>query len=623
MNVFYEEGATFKVGQVIADQTTSLHVEAPHGKRSKIKASSVLVSFDRPSPLEFLVQAQKVADQLDPDFLWECSGENEFDYHSLAHEYFGRKPDPPEAAGLVLRLHSAPMHFYKRGMGRYKPAPAPALAAAKASVERKKREAEQQTKYVARLVARELPEEFAPVVDRLLYDPDKNTLAWKALEAACRETRLSAPKLLLECGALASVHDYHFNRFLFEHFPQGIEFPELPAPDSPEGLALSEAQAFSIDDATTTEIDDAFSVARSSNGNWRIGVHIAAPALGFAPESEIDRAAVRRLSTVYTPARKITMLPDAVIERFSLQAGHSMPALSMYLEVGFDDFTVVATESRVERVEIAANLRHDILEQVFNEASIATGALDHFFGPELLVLWRLATRLEAERGKPQPERRVDYNFYVSGDRVRISERRRGSPIDKVVSELMIQVNSAWANELARSGMAAVYRSQSEGKVRMSLEPLPHQALGVPRYVWASSPLRRYVDLVNQRQIAAIVRGETPPYRADSQGLYSAMRDFELAYEAYAEFQRTMERYWSLVWLLQEGIATIGATVIKENLVKIDRVPLITRMPSLPPLAVGSRVEVAVTEVDLVQLGLSCAYKRRLEELETTIEENQP
>ncbi|HSF48023.1 MAG TPA: ribonuclease catalytic domain-containing protein [Burkholderiales bacterium] len=623
MNVFYEEGATFKVGQVIADQTTSLHVEAPHGKRSKIKASSVLVSFDRPSPLEFLVQAQKVADQLDPDFLWECSGENEFDYHSLAHEYFGRKPEPPEAAGLVLRLHSAPMHFYKRGMGRYKPAPAPALAAAKASVERKKREAEQQTKYVARLAARELPEEFAPVVDRLLYDPDKNTLAWKALEAACRETRLSAPKLLLECGALPSVHDYHFNRFVFEHFPQGIEFPELPAPDSPEGLALSEAQAFSIDDATTTEIDDAFSVARSTNGNWRIGVHIAAPALGFAPESEIDRAAVRRLSTIYTPARKITMLPDAVIERFSLQAGHSMPALSMYLEVSCDDFTVVARESRVERVEIAANLRHDVLEQVFNEASIATGALDHFFGPELLVLWRLATRLEAERGKPQLERRVDYNFYVSGDRVRISERRRGSPIDKVVSELMIQVNSAWANELARSGMAAVYRSQSEGKVRMSLEPLPHQALGVPRYVWASSPLRRYVDLVNQRQIAAVVRGETPPYRADSQGLYSAMRDFELAYEAYAEFQRTMERYWSLVWLLQEGIATIGATVIKENLVKIDRVPLITRMPSLPPVAVGSRVEVAVTEVDLVQLGFSCAYKRRLEELETTIEENQP
>src|SRR5262249_6879055 len=154
--------------------------------------------------------------------------------------------------------------------------------------------------------------------------------------------------------------------------------------------------------------------------------------------------------------------------------------------------------------------------------------------------------------------RPEYSFYVQNDRVRIVRRRRGTPMDRIVSELMIHVNSSWGRELARHEAAAIYRVQSGGKVRMSTVPAQHEGLGVEAYAWASSPLRRYVDLVNQRQLVALARGESLPYRPGDEALIAAMRDFEAAHEAYGQFQRNMERYWCLRWLAQEEVATAPA-----------------------------------------------------------------
>jgi len=201
--------------------------------------------------------------------------------------------------------------------------------------------------------------------------------------------------------------------------------------------------------------------------------------------------------------------------------------------------------------------------------------------------------------------------------VRIVPRRRGSPIDKVVSELMIQVNSAWGRDLAESGVAGIYRVQDGGKVRMSTVPAGHQGLGVASYAWASSPLRRYVDLVNQRQLISLVRGEAPPYRAADEQLLAAMRDFEFAHEAYGEFQRQMERYWCLRWLIQEGRSLASATVLRENLVRFDELPLVLRVPSLPALDPGTRVELEIGDIDLLELTLRCEFTRSLSALERT------
>ncbi|PTR15733.1 MULTISPECIES: ribonuclease catalytic domain-containing protein [unclassified Nitrosospira] len=616
MNVFYEEEGTFKVGSILVDNTTSLHVEAPHGKRAKIKAASVLLRFDAPSLSEFMDIAQKTAEDLDPNFLWECcESEAEFASDTLAADYFGHAATPEEAAAVLIRLHSAPMYFYKKGRGRYKAAPPKALEAALASQEKKRLQAEQQARYIQLLENFTLPEEFKPALFNLLYRPDKNTVEWKALDAACAAGKLSVSKLLEKCGAIPSTHDYHLNRFLLEHFPAGTGFGSVDASElfDTVDLPISDVTAFSIDDLTTTEIDDAFSVTPLTLGSFRVGIHIAIPTLGIPPDSPLDAVAAQRLSTVYLPGYKITMLPEAVIQHYTLCEQRLCPALSMYLDVA-DDFTVTATNSRIEQVRVAANLRHDTLEEHFNESSLAAGNVDHPFGKELLALWNFACKMEAARGKANDSNneKIDYNFAIIDDRISISQRRRGSPMDKVVSELMIYVNAEWGRELANHGVVGIYRSQGNGKVRMSTSPAPHQGLGVAQYAWISSPMRRYVDFINQRQLVALLRGESPPYARDSESLKTSMRDFEAAYEIYGDFQRSMERYWCLRWLLQENVVSTSGQVLKENLVRFDRLPLVARVSSLPELPPETNIEIEISQIDLLELTFHAKYLRKLQ-----------
>jgi len=637
MNILYEEDGSFKVGSIMTDNTTSLQVESVSGKRSKVKATNVMLRFSQPALAEFMAQAEPIAEGIEVDFLWECCPPEEFGFEQIAAEYFGHTPNPLEAAAALIRLHGAPIYFHKKGKGRYRAAPPDVLKAALAGAEKKRQQLALQARYTEQLSRFELPAEFTEHLIHLLYKPDRNTIEVKALEAACAATHLSGAHLLHRCGALPSTHDYHLQKFLFEHFPKGTGFPpvELSAWDE---LPLAGVNAFSIDDATTTEIDDAFSVEKLANGNWRIGVHIAAPTLGMPRDSEGDKIAAARLSTVYMPGQKITMLPDSVVQAFTLCADRVCPALSMYNEISLGEdgetLEILGHESCVERIHIAANLRHDTLEPLFNEETLAAGKLDYPYANELALLWNLVQKLEAARGKPADNstQQIDYNFHIESvellaghpnDRVSITNRRRGSPIDKVVSELMILVNSEWGKHLAEHGFVGIYRTQQNGKVKMSTIAAPHQGLGVAQYMWSSSPLRRYVDMVNQRQIIAMLRGGEPAYEKNDTALYAAMRDFDTMYTIYNDFQKTMERYWCLRWLLQEQAKltndpapelVVTAIVLRENLVKLADIPLIFRAPSLPELPANTRVQLAIGEIDLLDLDVRTRFVATVEEV---------
>ncbi len=448
---------------------------------------------------------------------------------------------------------------------------------------------------------------------RLLFKPDKNTLEFKALEKACEAAKLPPYKLLARCGAFAHPRDFHLGRFLFEFFPKGHHFPSLDAPHAPEELPEARVAAFSIDDSATTEIDDAFSVTRLPSGLVRVGIHIAAPALGIPTGAELDALARERLSTVYMPGDKITMLPDMAVQRFTLQEGRTVPAFSLYLDLEPDTFAVTARESRIEAVTVAANLRHETLEPVFNEATLAAGLPDFPFRDELAFLWNFADRLEEQRGRPDAGKTFypEYAFRVENDRVQIVPRQRGTPIDKLVSELMIGVNSTWAQALADNGIPAVYRAQEAGKVRMTTQPAPHRGLGVSLYMWSSSPLRRYIDLINQRQLAAWLRGEEPPHAASAEDLFAVMRDFDAAYDGYNTFQRQMERFWTLRYLTQEGITSREAEVVKENIVRLSGLPLTLKVHDLPDVAPGTRVKLELGEPDLLDLECPAKYRGTL------------
>jgi exoribonuclease-2 len=606
MNVFFEEDGSFKVASIMTETQGSMQIESVSGKRSKVKTNNVLLRFEAPLA-GFMDAANAEAETLDIDFLWECCTEPEFGFEEFAQDYYGRKPTSVEAAAIALKLHAAPVYFNRKGKGRYKAAPADILKAALAGLEKKRLLLEKMAGYVAQLKANIMPAELLPKLDMLLYEPDKNAMEYKTLEAAASELHVSHLKLLHACGAIPSAEDYHRGAFLREYFAKGTDFADYAVTASGDDLPLADAEAFSIDDSTTTEIDDAFSIKQLENGITRVGIHIAAPALGITPGSELDQEVMRRLSTVYIPGHKITMLPEAAIRPFSLDAGQIKPVLSLYLHVN-TELVITQRDTKVERIKIADNLRHDSLEPFFNEATLAADS-GHPYWQKLLYLFNLAESLEKLRGKYDPSKppQIDYSFYVTDGKVSIVGRRRGSPMDKLVAELMIDANNQWGALLATHEVPGLYRAQSGGKVYMTTRAEPHQGLGVAQYAWSTSPLRRAVDLINQRQIISVAQNIAPAYPPNSDALTTHMRNFEMTYQAYSEFQTRMERYCCLQYLIQEDIQLINATVWRENLVRLDNLPYMTKVFGLPELKPGTRVSLAVQEIDTLLIDLRTKF----------------
>ena len=611
MHAFFEDDGALKAGTILADNDTSLQIEAATGKRLKIRADKILLRFTTPAPQALLDASERMAADLDADFLWTVAGDDEVDFEALATDYHGRPPTAPEAASMARFLHDHPMYFYRRGRGRYQPAPKASLSAALAGLEKKRREADKVREWADALKAKTLPDPVGALRWKLLHAPDKNSLEYKALRLACDELKTNPLQVMREAGAVTSAYMLHYQRFLLATFPKGTGFGDAVdaafADAAPE-LPLADVAAFSIDDAETTEIDDAFSVEPLPDGGVRVGIHIAAPALTIARGTPLDRIARDRLSTVYMPGDKITMLPPSVVEHYTLAAGRECPALSLYAEFAADG-KPVKQETKVERVKIAANLRHAELDEELRDIGSTP------FGAELLQLADIADRLHAERRAGMlPERnRTDYTFIVDGDpasesaRVTIAPRPRGSRVDRLVAEWMIYANAHWGRTLGLTRTPGMFRAQYQGKTRMTTQPQPHQGLNLPQYLWASSPLRRYSDLVNQQQLIAIARQQKPPYAQGDADLFAAASDFDATYSAYAEFQRQMEFFWCLRWLEQERITETTAFVLRENLVRFERVPIITRIADLPPTAPGAHIRVAVIAIDPFAATLECRH----------------
>jgi exoribonuclease-2 len=634
----FDDAGRFHAGRVMSDGEASAQVELDSGKRVKVKAQHLLLRFAAPAPAELLREAQALAAEIDLDLAWEFAPEEEFGFADLAAEYFGGRPTAPQQAAALLALFDAPHYFRRAGRGQFRKAPAEVVKAALLAIERRKQVAAQIDAWAAELLAGRCPEPVREQLFRILFKPDKNGPEFKAVVQASRQGQVAPLALLERAGAITSPYQFHWRRFLFDQFPKGTGFPPLAAPPAPNDLPLAAVQAFSIDDSATTEIDDALSVQGLGTGEVVLGIHIAAPALAVQPGSEVDRVARERLSTVYLPGGKLTMLPEAVVQAFTLAEGRACPAVSLY--VTFDEASLEAKAHRtaIESVPIAANLRHDRLDGVVSEASLAGEApADYPFAAELGWLFRLAQALKARRevvrGRPETFNRPDYVFRLEGrgvaegglpdgaEQVRLETRRRGAPLDLIVAEAMILANCTWGGFVAENGIPAVYRSQASlapgVKVRMGTRPAPHAGIGVPQYAWSTSPLRRYSDLVNQWQIVAAARhGRTAalaaPFKPKDAALLAVISSFDAAYGAYADFQHAIERFWTLRFVQQQGLVELDAAVMKEGLVRAEALPLVFRVPGTEALPRGTRVRARVAGIDLLTLDLHATLAARLE-----------
>ena len=647
MYALFDDAGKFLAGRVMSEADASMQIELDSGKRVKAKAANVLLKFAKPAPAELLAQAAVQSSDIDLDLIWEVAPAEDFGFDDLAREYFSESADAVQQAAMLMRLFEAPHYFHRRGKGRFKKAPEDILKQALVAIERKKQQALQIEQWAQELAAGTCPAPIKEELYKILFKPDKNGPAYKAVVEAAKATQRAPLDLLKDAGAIDSPYQFHYKRFLFEHFPKGTGFPALEAPPVKDDLPLASVQAFSIDDSMTTEIDDALSVQGLGTGSVTYGVHIAAPGLAIAPGAPVDQLGRARMSTVYMPGHKITMLPDSVVQAYTLIEGRDCPAVSLY--VTFDEATleVKASETKLERVPIAANLRHDQLDGVITDATLSGEApADYAFAPELAFAFRLARHLKAQRevvrGKPETFNRPDYSFKLIGangvntmsdgiepqgdEQVHIGTRARGSALDLIVAEAMILANSTWGGWLAELGVPGIYRSQASLapgiKVRMGTKALPHAGMGVAQYTWATSPLRRYVDLVNQWQIIACAKnGRTAalvaPFKPKDAELFAIISNFDGAYSAYNGFQSSMERYWTIKHLGQAGITELDAAVMVNGLVRADTLPLVFKAIGADNLPRHAKVRVRITGVDLLTLDVHASVIARLDEADAS------
>jgi exoribonuclease-2 len=636
MYALFEEAGKFLAGRVMTEAESSAQIELETGKRVKVKSANVLLRFEQPAPAELIASAQNLAEEIDLDLAWEFAPDTDFGFADLARDYFEASAGAEKQAAALFRLFQAPHYFRRLGKGNFRKAPEDIVKAALLGIERKKQLAAQIDAWASALVQGSCPEPIREQLYKILFRPDRNAPEYKAVVEAASRSRRAPLDLLGAAGAIDSPYQFHWRRFLYEQFPRGTRFPAVAVPALKETLPDAGVAAFSIDDSATTEIDDALSVQGLGSGSVVLGIHIAAPALAIAPGSPLDEIARDRLSTVYMPGHKLTMLPDEVVDAYTLTAGRASPAVSLY--VTFDEATlaVTARETRVERVTVVSNLRHDRLDDVVTEASLRGEApAEYAHAAELAFAHRLARHLkaarEAVRGKPEVFSRPDYAFRLEGiegdepsgnEAVSIEPRRRGSALDLIVAEAMILANSTWGAWLAECGVPGIYRSQaslSPGvKVRMGTKPAPHAGMGVAQYSWATSPLRRYVDLVNQWQILACVRhGKTAalaaPFKPKDVQLFAVISAFDATYAAYNAFQSGIERYWTLVWLEQHGVDELPATVMKDGLVRADTLPLVFRALGAEGLPRGAHVQVKIEATDRLTLDVHATVMARLDD----------
>ena len=613
MNIFYEESGQFKVASIVQKNDATYQVDTQHGKRTKVKANNVFAEFDG-DMAAFLENAQAQAADIDTDLLWEVCGEEEFTAEAIAEEYYGHAPTKTELAATLIALYAAPMYFYKKAKGVFKAAPEETLKQALAAIERKKQQDAQIDAWAKALKRGEMPSEIAADLKTILHAPDKQSLTYKAFTKAADELKILAYELAKKTGGITSIPQYLQDGFEIKYFPKGTGFPDLPLPEMPD-LPKADVTAFSIDDESTTEVDDALSLTDLGNGIKRVGIHIAAPSLAIKQGDKMEKNIMERLSTVYFPGGKITMLPENWIAAFSLDAGAYRPSISIYFDVN-NEFNVGAPTCKIEAVNIAENLRIQSIEPHFNAETGLDEAGEMMFAHHQDLIWfyQFAIALQKARGKYEPDRAPQYDYSIELDEegnVSVVRRERGSPIDTLVSEMMILANSTWAQMLDENELPGLFRVQPAGKVRMSTKSEPHIGMGVQHYGWFTSPLRRAADYINQKQLISLIDDSAEPlYQNSDAALFAALRDFDAAYTAYADFQRQMEAYWSLVYLQQQGTSELTATILKEDLVRIEGLPLVTRATGIPFDALPkSQALFKITELDAEKQFIALNYQK--------------
>jgi exoribonuclease-2 len=342
------------------------------------------------------------------------------------------------------------------------------------------------------------------------------------------------------------------------------------------GLDLTDLSAITIDGQSTLDFDDAISI-EDKGDHYRLGVHVADVGHFIKKEDITDKEAVNRGSSIYMPDRKLPMLPSCLAENLcSLIAGEVRPAISIIIKLS-RSAEIINYEIVSSLVKVKRQLTYYDVNTIANE--------DH----EVLILHDIAKKFREKRLK-QGAIQIslpDINVWLDNGKVNVTKINRESPGRMLVSEIMIMANWLMAEFLMKHDMPAIFRSQAEPRERLykgekgtlfqnwmqrkflsrfilSPEAEKHSGLGLSAYVTATSPIRKYFDLITQRQLRGIL-GLEEPYTKEE--IESLIQRLEQPMSYVAKIQRSRHRYWLLKYLerkIREEQEAIVLSRRKEN-----------------------------------------------------------
>jgi exoribonuclease-2 len=381
---------------------------------------------------------------------------------------------------------------------------------------------------------------------------------------------------------------------------------------------LTGQAAFTVDDISTLDMDDALSLERTPDG-YELGIHITDITAAVVPGSRADRAAKRRATSLYCADRTINMLPLRLAEDIcSLRAGVVRPCLSVLVSLS-ESLDVLSTEVCGSFVRVVRRYTYDEVDDLLEAGDT-----------NLLVLHEIAAALEGGRirnGAMRVHKREVVPFFEDG-KVRLLEIEEDSPARLLVSEMMVLANTVMAEFAAKHRIPVLFRGQErpddhndeaakgaeapEGpakdfsariklkKSSVSFEPIRHSGLGVNSYIQATSPIRRYMDLCHQRQILSFIKHGKACIAPEEFERIAAEVEFPL--QAAGLASRETKRYWLLRYLEQrERNKPIEGTVVrvdlKTPLVELDEVYMTVLVRFQQKVSLGQRVTLRVTAVD--------------------------
>jgi len=596
------DGHTYKVAQII--ETFKSHQQLliiPENSKRKLKLEQTIYTLNITDIDKFMQTIANLLPDIDIQLLCAVIEENhKYTIWQLAELYFNERYSEAQLSALLFAISNHTIEFIDHKDGTFTKCSEEEQTNRKAILIEQQKQQLLFDEYYNRLIALENPNFDNNLnIIKLVNKPNKNAPEYRALMQASKTLQLTPLEVLHQVKVIENLPQFFIDTFISETFIDHTQQKITSQLDSRYSIVDNlNLDVFSIDDETTTEIDDAFSVTSGANNTHIIGIHIAAPAL----DDGLEDIVAEKISTIYFPGNKITMLPEQIIAQYSLVENNTLPVVSIYFVIDHE-FKIQEYYSKLERVKISKNLRIEELSKLFSTDGFRDNA-HHAYTSKLNLLYAFANALEQERGKPSVSSlNFDYNFSFHDNKVVISQRIRGNPIDKLVSELMILANCTWGRMLTNAFIPAIYRvKQHIYPVKMTLNANSHEGLNVSYYTWATSPLRRAADYVNQRQIINLITNNKNYYASTHPILLQVVDNFDKTYAKYLDFQDKMERYWSLKYLTQENISQVIGIFTHKAKLQLLPVPIqINTQGIITPKPRGSEVSVKIFDINLTNL----------------------